>query len=121
MANEISVSARLKVAKGYLSLEKQATITPTMSGSVYSTAAQTIGTTHGVLGIASDVATKGYAWFRNLDTTNYVEIGLEVSAAFQPLIKLKAGEVALVRLSNVSVYAKANTASVNLEWVVFAD
>ncbi len=121
MANEIQVTTRLKVTKSYLALDKYASTSPTMTGTHYSTAAQTIGTTYEALGINADVATAGWAFFRNLDTTNYVEVGVEVAAAFYPLIKLKAGEAAIVRLATSSVFAKANTAAVNLEWMVVED
>ena len=39
----------------------------------------------------------GYAFFRNIDATNYVEIGVQISTVFYAFAKLKAGEVAVVR------------------------
>ena len=121
MANELSITTRLKANKGNLQISREASISADMSGGNMSLVAQDIGTTYEAVTIASDVGTEGYAYFRNLDTTNYVEVGVEVAAAFYPLIKLKAGEAAIVRLATGSVFAKANTASVILEAFVLED
>jgi hypothetical protein len=118
MANEIYVSAQLKIDKGSSSRERRRSFNATQTGTHHNHISQTISTTYGALTIDSGVATAGYAYFCNLDSTNYVEIGLQVSAAFQPFIKLKPGEVAICRLSTTALYARANTASVVLEhWI----
>ena len=58
--------------------------------------------------------TKGMVMFKNLDTTNYVEIGPE-PASYS--IKLLAGESAgPMPWSGDGLYAKANTAAVLLEY-----
>ena len=67
-----------------------------------------------------DTANGGVYFFRNTDATNYVEIGLTSddtsSGTFYPMLKLLAGEFSLGRLSNANVFARANTASVNLQF-----
>lgn len=67
-----------------------------------------------------EITTAGYAWFHNIDSTNYVEIGYDDSG-FKNLIKLKAGEQAIVRLGQDAPYAQADTASVDLEYVIIED
>ncbi|GIV51889.1 MAG: hypothetical protein KatS3mg038_2410 [Candidatus Kapaibacterium sp.] len=68
-----------------------------------------------------DVTTPGYAYLKNLDTVNYVQIGVVVSAVFYPLMRLNAGEAAIVPWdSGAVVYAKANAAPVAMVIKTFA-
>lgn len=67
----------------------------------------------------AELSVPGYAFFRNLDTTNYVTIGPKSGGAMVPLIKLKAGEVALMRLApSVTIRAAANTAAIKLQMLI---
>jgi hypothetical protein len=80
-----------------------------------------VGTSEEVLSFG-DIGTLGYVAFRNLDATNYVEIGPEASGALVSFIKLKAGNVAIMRLTpGITVRAKANTASVKLQMWALED
>jgi len=78
---------------------------------------QTIGTTEEAL-VLGDVATDGGAFYaRNLDDTNYVEIGLTGSY----VIKLLPGEFCFLSgVSDKDLYAKANTAAVALAYSLFS-
>lgn len=78
---------------------------------------QTIGTTEEALAIG-DVATDGGAFYaRNLDDTNYVEIGLTGSY----VIKLLPGEWCFLSgVSDKDLYARANTAAVTLAYSLFS-
>lgn len=67
-----------------------------------------------------DVASPGIAVFSNLDSTNYVEVGTFSGGTFYPVLKLKPGEQQCVRLS-VAPYARANTATVNLFYIIYSD
>ena len=122
MADEITYRNTLSVRKGTLvqavdSGQSLATMTGTTSiGGV-----QTVGTSDEALTIGSDVGTLGFAWFLNTATTNYVEIGVKPAGTFYPLIKLKAVESAGFRFGTNAPYVKANTASVNLHYVLYAD
>jgi hypothetical protein len=79
---------------------------------------QSIGTgAHEAL-VLGEVSTAGFLYLDNLDATNYVEIGLDVAAAFAPLLKLKAGQRAMLWLTTTAVYAKANTGAVKLAYVI---
>lgn len=125
MANEITANVGLLATKGNLKVrETNESIQVSMSGSHHSANEQDIPTTAGgtALVIAAGVATLGYAKFKNLDSTNYVTIGIVVSATYYPVVKLKATEIALLRLvPGVTYYALANTATVTLEHVVIED
>lgn len=120
MADEISVTARLTVANGSLAFDRNVVrkqfdqTTARVSGGV-----QTIGTgSHEALGVGADISSAGYAFFQNLDATNYVEIGIDDTGTFEPLLKLEAGEVAVCPLTTTGVYAQANTAAVELEFYI---
>jgi len=67
------------------------------------------------------LATPGWAWAMNQDATNYVSIGLIVSAAFYPMIELLPGQAVPIPLSRTlnNLAALANTATVNLAFYAF--
>jgi hypothetical protein len=121
MANELTITTVTAYEKGNvevptLTVRKQVTVT----GNVLVDAVQSIGTSEETLALG-EVATAlvGYVWFYNTDSTNYVEIG-NATGAYQ--IKLKAGEVAVLRLDSwAAIYAKANTAAVLLQYRLFSD
>ena len=120
MANEVAVQVSLQVTNGNMSFLKRENYNAdqTAAGGP-SNGVQEIGTSHELVSI-TDITNKGFTYFGNLDTTNYVEIGVDVSATFYPLIKLLPGESAIMRLSpSVAVYAQANTAAIDLETYCF--
>jgi len=120
MANEVAVQVSLQVTNGNMSFLKRDNYTADQSAAGGpSNGVQEIGTSHELVGI-TDITNKGFTYFGNLDTTNYVEIGVDVSATFYPIAKLSPGESAIMRLSpSVAVYAQANTAAVRLETYCF--
>ena len=117
MADEITISASLKVSNGLLTSPRSVTrLQADQATQMSREGVQSIGTTYEAIDLG-DVATAGYVYIRNIDTTNYVEIGTEVSAAFAPAIKLLAGEAALFRAGAV-LYAKADTAAVKIDVLI---
>lgn len=115
MANEITSQLSFSYAKGNDSFRISIDQKQNVSSGIRVSQVQIIGTTYEALSLG-DVGTDGGAFFaRNLDATNYVEIGREISAAFQAFVKLKPGEFCFISgLSSRSLYAKANTAATNL-------
>ena len=91
MANEISCTLKLSVTKGNLvHVENPGVANITLNGSNASGGVASIGTSAEALPMG-DTGTPGYAFFRNTDTTNYVEIGTGTTT-FTTFMKLKAGE-----------------------------
>jgi hypothetical protein len=115
MANEISFSFTFDWSKGgAVESVSSGTVNVTVAGSRYIKAIQNIGTSEESVGLG-ELANIGYAIFHNMDATNYVEVGL-ATGVYQ--IKLKAGQWALLPLDGSAVFAKANTAAVNLEYFI---
>ena len=123
MANEITSGFTLNVTKGSLTFSRNMSKQITLSASSPNVAGgtQSIPTTAGGEAVGlGDVATNGVAYFVNLDSTNYIEIGVNVAATFYPLIRLNAGEGFPMRLAQgIAPYARANTAAVVLEYHIF--
>lgn len=73
---------------------------------------------------SSGLANGGVYFFRNLDATNFVQVGQGPSGSFDAMIKLNPGEYAIGRLptdmpTGTAVFAVADTAAVDLQFVVF--
>jgi len=119
---DITLSASMSVNKGTLKRTYQRSGTASIAASAPNVAAgaPTIGfAAHEAL-VMQDVAAAGWARFENLDATNFVEIGVDVAAAFVPFLKLLPNEPPVfVRLATNAPYAKANTAAVRLDYEIF--
>jgi len=120
MANEITLNLKIQVAKGDLShVENPSTLSVDLTGTTAIGGAATVTTTAAALTMGS-VSSAGYAYFRNTGPTNFVEIGTGTSP-FVPFLKLKAGEAAICRLGTNTPTARANTASIALQYYILAD
>jgi hypothetical protein len=124
MSKEINLLVNLAVKNGNL----QSQINPPnqvidQSTQALSDQTQTIPTSWTAINIAAEVASYGVGCFRNLDVTNYVQIGIFASTGnIKPFAKVKAGECYPLRLDPSAIYyAKANTASIKLRTMVAAD
>lgn len=68
-----------------------------------------------------DIATVGYVGFHNLDGTNFVQVGVDDSGVFVPVIRLLPGETGIVPVDpGAALYAKADTADVDLRVCAFS-
>ena len=121
MANEITLNLKMSVVKTYLDHEENpGTLSVNMSGSNAAGGSQSITTTAAAIGVGS-VTTAGYSYFRNLGPTNYLEIGTGTGTNFVAFMKLKAGEAAIARLGTNAPTAKANTATIDLQYYILSD
>ena len=122
MADEISVSVKLYAAKGGAYLGSETTsLTLDMSGTHMASGTQSIGTSDEIIDIPADVSGDRYVLIKSLEAEggNYVEIGAASGGSFSASVhqKLLAGRAILMIIPSAnSIYAKANTASVNIEW-----
>jgi hypothetical protein len=116
MANEITAYFGITVLKGNLNRRiDPVTVSADLAGSRVIQNVQIVASSAHEAIVVGDLASAGFAMFKNLDTTNFVSIGVEVSATFYAFIKLLPGESALVRLNALTIFAQANTAPVNLD------
>lgn len=120
MANEITFAASLSISKSGATATGNITDQEDLAGVGKLATTQNIGTAAETLTFPSDLTTEGitYLWIRNLDATNYVELALDSGMA-QVFAKIPAGKVALFppATGNPTIYARANTAAVNVQIV----
>ena len=122
MSDEITVSTILACTNGDFRFDRRVNavkVDQAAQGSVGGI--QVIGSGAHEAIATGDLTTEGWAIFRNLDDTNFVDVGIDVSSVFKPVFRLKAGEPAIVRVSTDALYAQADTADVNLEYTILED
>src|SRR6266516_839138 len=110
MANEINIQATLTVQRFIPAIQGSGNLNINQTGTHCIGNVQNVGTAAEQLTIA-DVATLGYLFVKNLNVTNFVQLGLD-SAVTQIFAKLRPGEFCLVPVNQNAIYAKANTAAV---------
>ncbi len=121
MAREITVNLKISTLKGDLNhTENPGTLFVDLAGTTAVGGAATVTTTAAALTMGS-VSSAGYAYFKNTGPTNFVEIGTGTGGSFVAFLKLKAGEAAICRLGTNAPTARANTASVSLQYYILAD
>lgn len=114
MASELSLTFSLSFSKSSSSITAVESDSIDVAGTKYVKINQSIPTSDTSLTLGS-VGTIGYVWLKNTDSTNYVEFGSDGSV--WP-IKLKAGEICLVRWNAAAVHAKANTSACIIEYII---
>ena len=120
MANEISVSCELKLNNDLLIDSRRASAIRSDQTTQASTGGiQTIATTAEAI-TYGDVTTPRQCYLRNLDDTNFVEVGIDVADTFYPLAKLypSADPMLFTIADSVVLYAKADTASVTIDKLI---
>ena len=118
MSNEIAYQFQVLLSNGDLSDNYQSgSQSADQSTALLIRNVQEIGTSDESLELG-DVTTPGFAVFQNLDDTNYVEIG---TGSFTAFLKLKPGEFAMCRLSTAAPTAQADTAAVDLFYIIYSD
>lgn len=116
MANELTLNVGINFSKGGAKYTTSDSDQVTITGDAFTNAVQAIGTSEEEVAQGADLGTPGYVFIKNLDATNYVEVG-STTGVYD--IKLLAGEFALYRHNSATVYAKANTASCNIQYIIF--
>lgn len=116
MANTISIQATLTVQGDTLAVQCSGSKPDIAqaSGKLATGKVQNIGT--GANGVALDFgfSSVGYVFVKNLGPTNYVELGLAGTTFAQSFAKLRVNEFCLVPVTQDAMFAKANTAAVDL-------
>lgn len=118
MSDEISIVATMSFSKGGAKDNRAESIQVDVTGDAFSHQVQEVGTTEEELAQGADLGTPGYMFLKNLDSTNYVEVG-STTGVYD--IKMKAKEIALYRHNSATVYAKANTSACKVEYLLIED
>lgn len=113
MAQEITVQANLSCTNGSFAVAtKESAIRPTQSTQGGGGPGVVSVTTSDAVVTLSNITTPGWIFVKNLDATNYFEIGPTSGGAIVKFIKLMPGEFAVFRLAaSVTLRAQANTAT----------
>lgn len=121
MADEISLSWNFRIAKDSLDQTRRGSGRYDVTTAGYVAGTPSIShSAHEALPMG-DVATAGFARFKNLDSTNFVRVGVDSGGTFIPFLKLMPGEESPpVRLATSAPYAKADTAAVVLEYELWS-
>jgi hypothetical protein len=119
MADEISLTITLAYSKGGVSRSFRLNDTFDVSGTAIGGGVQNIGTSWEVVSMG-DVTAPGWIIVKNIGPTNYVEFSSN-SGGTNPLLKLKVDEFEVFRLTGTTLYARANTAAVDLDITIFSD
>lgn len=122
MANEFTITASLSCLKSSImntAVGRSITsLLRNMTGTTYTEGSMSVGTSATVIPLGN-VTQPHWAWFANLDPTNYLTIFNGASGAV--LLRLLPGDVALVPLDPTATpYAQANTNPTQMEYMIFA-
>jgi hypothetical protein len=88
-----------------------------MSGTDYVMGRQTATTTTAALEIGR-ITQPGLMLLKNLDSTNYIELGGATFTVGNGVIRVNAGEICLFRWRGTTPFILANTASVEVEYLL---
>lgn len=82
---------------------------------------QVVGTSAEAV-VTTDVSTFGWAFFQNMDATNFLLIGPDNGGTMIDFVKLKPGEPAVLRLKpGITIKAKADTLACKMLYKIFED
>src|SRR4051812_45277165 len=98
MANEMTVTTVVSYAKAGVEVDSTDAVDVTVAGAGYAGGVVLATTTHTALPLGV-VATLGLLWIKNLDSTNYVEVGVVVAGTFYPVTRWNYGETFAVRIA----------------------
>uniref|UniRef100_A0A6M3K0G2 Uncharacterized protein n=2 Tax=viral metagenome TaxID=1070528 RepID=A0A6M3K0G2_9ZZZZ len=115
MSGELTLRTSLSFNKSDAKVNRADGISVDVTGDAFTDGVQEIGTSEEEVVQGADVGTPGYVWMKNLDATNYVEVG-STTGVYD--IKLKAKQIALWPHNSATIYAKANTAACNIQYII---
>ena len=122
MSDEISIQAQGSISNGSLSQSwNKGAVSINQTNRESDGGVESVGASEEDLTIAN-ISTLGWLFLRNLDATNFVTYGPKSGGAMVLLGKLKAGEVAVLRLApGITFRWIADTAPVKVEWLLWGD
>ena len=122
MSDEVTVNYGLAVRKGSLVFSyPQNSLKVDMTGNAKVGNTQNIGTTFSGLNVAGATVSPRYGVFANLSSVSgqYIDVGASISGAFVPVMRLYDGDVAILPLQTLSLYAQAGSGTAKLDYTIF--
>ena len=116
MANEITANISTRATKNGATVDFRSNNRITMAGNEMVSLTQSVGTTSEVLLLGELVTAPGVLAIKNLDSTNYIEIGGDSGLTVFKL-KLLPGQFCQFQPTSATIYVKANTAAVRIQVV----
>jgi len=121
MADEVRVTFQMTVANGNYSDSFAKTASYSMSAIGAASGIQSIGTSEENL-VTTDITTNGFLILQNLDSTNYVDYGLDNAGTMRGIGRIKAGEFAWLRMKPAtSLRLQANGGAVQIRFLLLND
>lgn len=114
MSSEISVSASVSASKNGASFTARGDSTLDQAGNQTVHNVQNIGTAAELIALGDISGVPSTLYVQNLDTTNFVELALD-SGMTNKFAKILPGKFVLLSPAVAAIYAKANTAAVNIQ------
>lgn len=123
MAGEIRGSLQLQIDKTNFQFQRSVSLNFDQTGDGGGNPGTLTIPTSDTAVTLTGITTPGWAIFRNLDATNYVDFGPDSGGAIVPFGRMEAGEPACFRLqpSGLTLRMQANTASCRVEIEVMED
>lgn len=116
MANEIYESLSFTARKNGAEIGISTSNRVTMTGDELVNVTQVVGTTAELVSFGDITGAPGEVVIKNLDATNYIEIGGD-SGLTVFKTKLLPGRFTVFQPSSATLYAKANTADVRIQLI----
>ena len=114
MADRVYANLRFEAEKTGAKSDFNASANITMAGDDIASSTQLIGTSAETINLGEITGAPGAFAIKNLDATNYVEIGGDSGLTVFKL-KLLPGQFHFFQPSSATIYAQANTADVRVQ------
>ena len=113
MSNELRIGIVFSYEKNGAKVKIAEHFEVDVAGDTFTDEIQSIGTSNVALAVGAAMGTQGWAFLKNLDGTNYIEVGITGSYS----IKLLAGKSAVFPAA-ASLFAKADTAACLMRYTI---
>lgn len=117
MADELKITSSLGCVNGYYDFSQNATNVLDQTGERIAGEVMDVSNVAATAIDLNDIANTGWSYFRNLDLEDSLTIGI-VDGVYIPMLKLKAGEFAVLLWAGTQPYALADTNAVQLDFTI---
>lgn len=121
MADELQFQLTSRLDKDPFFDQIQESFTIDVTGTGMASGIQVVGTSAEAI-VTTDVATLGWCYLKNLDSTNFILFGPDDTGTMKDFGRLDPGEPAWLRLKpGITVKVKADTSSCKMLYKIYED